>query len=578
MNFSNWLWLWTAIMPLAVVLYYFFRKKYKDQQISSLLFWEEMMKEIQASPYLKKLQHHLLFYLQMAALVLCVLALMGPYLENETLEGNEFIFVVDTSATMLAGSPSQFQLQRENMLQLAGQAGGKPITIITTGGTPEIVVREEREAEKLKEAIERLEVDYENEEMEQALLFAESLTKDESAVIHVFTDSLDRKRLAGKTGHAYVVHGMDRPLTNGSILQFGLSEGDGGLRAIVQATNTGTRNLSGEVVISSENGTPQRKPIELDAGSEAIVSFEGLIGEGVWKAELQIDDDYKADNELSAFLQQPIDQIYLDASLHELVASGFESLNMEAVSMEPDAIGKQTGAPIATNQSELLANPSPVLLLGRNDVPPVEVAGEIEWKGHPLFAYAPLDGIFVSQLYPGFEGYETLASIDGKPFIQLSPEGDIAVLADIQATDWPLNPSFPLFLWSAVQSLSQSGDFIGFFQPNEYRSVALVSASGEWEIFKEDAYLLTYIAGQGAFKAPSEPGVYDVVGGDASMKLIVRLSNEEKVLSEGTSYEIGEAAEKVETVRQSVMPWLILVIFLLLIAEWEVYRRGIISR
>lgn len=578
MNFSNWLWLWTAIMPLAVILYYFFRKKYKDQPISSLLFWEEMMKEIQASPYLKKLQHHLLFYLQLAALLLCVLALMGPYLENETLEGNEFIFVVDTSATMLAGSPSQFEIQRENMLQLAEQAGGKPVTIITTGGTPEVLAREVRETEKLQETIEQLEVDYESEEMEKALLFAESLASDESAVIHVFTDSLDRKRLAGKTGRAYVIHGIERPLANGTILQFGLSEGEEGLQAIVQTANTGTQKLTGEVVVSSENGAQQRKPVEMDGGEEVIVPFEGLADEEIWKAELQIDDDYKIDNVQSAILQQPMDQIYLDASLHELVASGFVSLNMEATSVEPDAISKQTGAPIATNQSSLLTSPSPVLLLGRNDAETFEVSGEIEWKDHPLFAYAPLDGIYVSQLYPGFDGYETLASIDGKPFIQLSPEGDVVVLADIQATDWPLNPSFPLFLWSAVQSLSQSGDFLGFFQPNEYRSLALVSESEEWEIFKEDVYLNSYLEGQGAFKAPSEPGIYDVVGDNTTMKLIVRLSNEEKVLAEGASYEIGEAAEKVETVRQSVMPWLVFVIFLLLIAEWEVYRRGIASR
>lgn len=578
MNFSNWLWLWTAIMPLAVILYYFFRKKYKDQKISSLLFWEEMMKEIQASPYLKKLQHHLLFYLQMAALVLCVLALMGPYLEDEGLEGNEFIFVVDTSATMLAGSPSQFEVQQEKMRELAEEAGGKPVTIVTAAESPEVLVREEQETEKLLETIDGLEVDYGNEEMEQALLYAESLAGDESAVIHVFTDALDRGRLAGKTGRAYVVHGMERPLANASVLQFGLAEGEGGVRAIVQAANHGTEKLAGEIIVTSDSGTRQQKPVVLDAGAEIVVPFEGLADGNVWRAELQIGDEYKADNEMSAILQQPVDQIYLDAALHELVASGFSALGMEAVLMESDAVGKSTGAPIATNQTDLLANPAPVLLLGRNDASPVEVSGKIEWMDHPLLAYAPLDGVFVSHLYPGFDGYETLASIGGQPFIQLSPEGDIAVLADIQSTDWPLNPSFPLFLWSAVQSLSQSGDFLGFFQPNEYRSVALASDSGEWEIFKEDAYLSSYLEGQGAFKAPAEPGVYNVVGEDEAMKLIVRLSNEEKMLAAGTSYRIGEAAEKAETVRHSVMPWLIVVILLLLIAEWEVYRRGIARR
>ena len=126
--------------------------------------------------------------------------------------------------------------------------------------------------------------------------------------------------------------------------------------------------------------------------------------------------------------------------------------------------------------------------------------------------------------------------------------------------------------------LSQNGDFLGVFQPNEYRSVALAWDEDEWEIFKEETYLFSYIEGQGAFKAPSEPGIYDVVGEKETMKLIVRLTNEEKVLAEGSSYEIGAAADKAETVRQSVMPWLIFVVLLLLAAEWEVYRRGIANR
>ncbi|UJF25884.1 BatA and WFA domain-containing protein [Planococcus sp. 107-1] len=124
MGIANWIWIWTAIMPVAVILYYFFRKKYQNKNVSSVLFWQEMMKEIQASPYLKKLQHHLLFYLQLAALILCVFGLLQPYIESETVQGNELIFIVDTSATMLAGSPSRFDQQKIKMSELVDQAGG----------------------------------------------------------------------------------------------------------------------------------------------------------------------------------------------------------------------------------------------------------------------------------------------------------------------------------------------------------------------------------------------------------------------------------------------------------------------
>jgi hypothetical protein len=237
MGASNWGMVWTAVMPLAVILYYFFRKKYKDQRVSSTLFWQERMKELQASPYLKKLQHHLLFYLQLAALLLCVLGLMGPFSESETLAGNDFIFVVDTSATMLAGSPTHFEKHRQDMKDLAALAGGKPVTIVTTGESPEVAVRNEQDLERIEQAIDGLLVSYENAEMEQAILFADTLASGESTVIHIFTDALDRAVLANKTGQSYQVHGIAETLNNVAIRQFGLSETENGVRGIVQLVN-----------------------------------------------------------------------------------------------------------------------------------------------------------------------------------------------------------------------------------------------------------------------------------------------------------------------------------------------------
>ena len=94
---------WMFVFPIIVILYYFFRKKYKRQVISSTLFWEEAMQETKASPYLKKLQKNALLFLQVAALLLFVFALMNPYTTSSVVTGEQVIFVVDTSASMLAG-------------------------------------------------------------------------------------------------------------------------------------------------------------------------------------------------------------------------------------------------------------------------------------------------------------------------------------------------------------------------------------------------------------------------------------------------------------------------------------------
>ena len=80
MGFDKLVNVWTAVFPLAVLLYYFFRKRYETTTISSTLFWEQSMRETKVSPYLKNLQRNALFYLQMAALLLLVFILLGPFL------------------------------------------------------------------------------------------------------------------------------------------------------------------------------------------------------------------------------------------------------------------------------------------------------------------------------------------------------------------------------------------------------------------------------------------------------------------------------------------------------------------
>ncbi|RNF40745.1 vWA domain-containing protein [Planococcus salinus] len=577
MGISGWGLIWTAIMPLAVILYYFFRKKYKDQTVSSTLLWRELMKEMQASPFLKKLQHQLLFYLQLAALILCVVALLGPFIHSEELEGNEFIFIVDTSATMLAGTPTRFEQQQATMTELAAQTGGKPVTIITTGASPEVVLRHEREPAKVTEAIDRLAVTYEKAEIEQALLFAETLVDNDSTVIHVFTDALDRSVFTHKAGFAYEVHGFDNSLQNLSIRQFGLSETDNGMRAFVQIVNNSAEAMEGIVEIQGGN-TTESAQVSLEPDEEVLVPFDSLPQETVWQATLDAADEYRADNDMVSYAQNPVQEVFVDSRLHELLATGFESLNLDVNLVAPDQLQNLSGAPVVTNQTAFLESEEPVLLIGRDDESTHQAAGQVEAANHPLFTYADLEDVYVSELYPPFEGFETIATINGEPFIQLSPTGDIIVLTDVQLTDWPLHPSFPLFLWSASQELSATENFLGFFQPNEHRSVPLMSSSGEWEIFKDGSYLYSYMEGQGPFIAPEQPGRYEVRGDSGKRELVVQLSSEEKELASGSTYSIGTAESTEETVQFSLVPWLIAAVLLLLFVEWEVYRRGTSNR
>lgn len=573
MGISNWGWAWTLVMPIALIIYYFYRKKYNDQHVSSILYWQQMMKEIQASPYLKKLQHHVLFYLQLAALLMLVLTLLNPTIKSDNLDGGEFIFVVDTSASMLAGAPSRLELQKNLMKNLAVKAEGKPVTIINAGSTPEILVRKEQSEKILKRVIDQISASYESPQMEKTLLFSETLTDNAAAVIHIFTDSLDLNILAIKSETAYEVHAITKKLANASIRQFGVAEADSTDRAIVQVVNESETIMIGTLELVGESYETS-KEIKLESGEEQLIAFENLPKTAMWQANLRVKDEYPLDNQAFTYINRPVGSVIIDNALHGLVTRGVESFGIRVNAAPADQLQNFTGMPLITNQSNLIDGKAPILLIGRNDESSFEVAGKVETNNHSLFAYASMENVFITAMYPGFDDFETLATVDEEPFIQLSDQGDIIVLADLQATDWPLNPSFPLFLWSAVNELVGSGEYLGTFWPKEQRAVTLTSSTGEWEIFKEEEYQFSYIEGQGSFEAPQEPGIYRAVSEGEAKTFIVQLNTEEKTLSDGQNYSVGTAIETETSMQRSVIPWLLLIILILMLAEWEVYRRG----
>lgn len=72
-----------------------------------------------------------------------------------------------------------------------------------------------------------------------------------------------------------------------------------------------------------------------------------------------------------------------------------------------------------------------------------------------------------------------------------------------------------------------------------------------------------------------KPGIYTARSENEEKRLIVQLQAQERIISKGTSYTLGELQEngKEEIAKASLVPWLILLILFVLVTEWEVQRR-----
>ncbi len=579
MGFGSASFLWTLIVPLIVLIYYFFRKKYKQQTVSSTILWEEVMQETRVSPYLKKLQKNALLFLQLAALLFLVFALMKPFIAKTTIAGSQVIWIVDTSATMLAGEgESLFTEHIEEMKKLTKELDHQPVTLITTGNSPETVLRQETDPSSIIQALDDLAVSYEEEHIANAINVAQALIGDEATSIYVFTDSIERNMLPVENGLVeWHVFGAEKEMKNVAITKLAATANEQQqVTALVQLQNDTEEQEIVELTLMNESNEPiMKEKVTMEPNEQISKLYENIPFTPTVFAAIDAADDYSPDNEALVLIGENDMEVLLDPDMHQLVQKGFVSVYDEVTYFDEITLKNISDQSLlVTNDVSLLDDAKmPVFLIGRNDVEGKEVSAAAANAKHPLFSFSSLEDVYISKLYPSFEGFETIATVGDEPLIQLSSEGDLVVLTDLEATDWPLHPSFPLFLWSAVQELSSIGQPLGTFTPLEERAIPLVE--NEWAIYRADGEYVSSFENGKQFRAPAEPGQYQIVAEDEMKQFVVQLAQSERKIEKGTSFTIGQIENEgtEEQGENSIVPYLILVILVLIVTEWEVQRR-----
>lgn len=582
MGISNLAFLWTVIIPLIVLIYYFFRKKYILQEVSSTLFWREVMKETKVSPYLQHLQRNALFYLQMVTLLLIVLALLQPYIKSKTISGEQIIWVVDTSATMLAkeGDQTVFEKHRKEMLNLSKKLDGKSVTIMTVGSEPKIILRDEKNTATIQKVIkDDLQVTYSHENWQNAMDFLQSIIEKKETVVYVFTDAIEQNQLPVRSKNVkWIVQGNENYRQNIALKRFGAIPSGNGIQAIAQIENQTKKSQQATVRIYDKNNKEiGQKTIKLKPNQETKIQMNDLKMTEALTARLTVNDDYIADQSMSAVLGADPSQIYLDQSLHQLVIKAFQSIDASASTISSEQLKNIQGQHLlVTNQTRFLEqSQNPVLLIGRDDKKAVPVKGNVKGIDENLFSYAPIDDIYVEKVYPEVKNAKTLATVDNKPLVQQTKNGHLVVLTDLKMTDWALHPSFPLFLWGAKEKLTEAESQLGIFKPEEKRVVTLPDSKKSYDIFSADNEYINSLKDGSSFVAPTKPGLYYVKADGKPVYFVVALEEQEKILPVGTTFQYGElSAKNIANKENTIFTTILIIIIMgLLIAEWEVQRR-----
>ncbi|MFC7363625.1 MULTISPECIES: vWA domain-containing protein [Bhargavaea] len=581
MGFGSIGMIWTLAVPAIVLLYYFFRKKYEERTVPSILFWEQSRKHTESSPLISHLNRNALFYLQMAALLLFVLLLMKPGIAGSGNNSGHLIIVADTSATMLADEDGEplIERQKTKMESLIRDNEGARFTIIRASGSPDVLLQGSEQADQAIGIVRSMGLTYAHQDLNAAMALAGTVAGGEKADVHVFTDAAGPEDFPpAMPGLVYRIHAASTLPENVSIEQFGIARMEDGQSAIAVVTNDSPTDK--KIVLSLEDGqgNPVGKVHELtiaEGESERIV-FDGLPAVPGLKLTMETDDGYPADNIVHAVSGGGELQVYADAGLHELVHKALLATGADVTAYGRDEAEQLPEEAIVVTGSEktFQERRGRTILFGREGQPeenPVFITpSEV-----PLFGFAPGEDIYVSGLYPPFPDMEAVAGPQSSPLIQRASDGRIAVLADPSMTDWPLRPSFPLFLWSAIDGYSREQAGAGTFLPGERRSVT-PSLEGGWQLYTSDGEYLAEFGPAEAVAAPDQPGLYVLRAGKEERYLAVILPEEERTVKAGLSYTAGEresGGTSGSADNQPIVVPLVLLILLLILAEWEVQRR-----
>jgi len=605
MNFANpaALWLLATIPPLAAM--YFLKVRRRRVQVPTLLLWSQVVRnQRQARPF-DRFRRHLLFLLQLLALLLLTFALAGPSISGDRYLGHSVVWVVDGSGSMQANAPgpSRFALAQQAVLDGVGALqGGDEGMVLLAGPEPRVVASFTRDHEALAAAVRSMQVTGATSSLADAVNLAVALTHSrQGRTMVVVTDGSDpslqrvvnehpgvRTRLVGKDAPNVAITAIDlrrSPTVDleselfVTLRRFGGDSGPVGVEV----------SLDGQLLTSETVDLPADRPVA------RVYRGLGTTG-GLLRVRLETGDALKLDDEALAWLAAPRRRRVLCVGCTALTgralavdsrfqltaasaASPAEEATYDAVIYEQAAVPERPGAPfLALGPSALGDTPLPELVAW----PQVTT-----WrKTHPAMRFVEPSALAVSAARAGATaGWEPLLDSDAGALLSTGVHGGqrgLMLHFAPTASDLPMRVAWPIFLLNSI------GWLTGEEARGTQRTVAAGSAlvregwgddGEEVRLERPDGSVLASPIRDGVarFGGLDQTGVYVLSGPGGRRERIVanlvsQMESDLSVLPPTPPPEQTVTARAAVAGRLSLLRPVLLLCALLLLGEWWLYQ------
>lgn len=95
-------WLLLGAVPLAIISLYFLKLRRQPLEVPSTYLWARTIEDLHVNSIWQKLRQNILLLLQLLVILLLILTLLRPGFRGSDLQGDRFVFLIDTSASMSA--------------------------------------------------------------------------------------------------------------------------------------------------------------------------------------------------------------------------------------------------------------------------------------------------------------------------------------------------------------------------------------------------------------------------------------------------------------------------------------------
>src|SRR5262249_56617253 len=127
-------WAGCAALPALPAIYYL-RSRFRRYPVSSLILWQHQREAREGGLRVQRLQTPLVFFLELAALLLLTLAAAGP--ENLTATGGHpLVIILDDSFSMRAGGDDSARNRAAAAVLDEVRAAGGPVRFVPARGAP----------------------------------------------------------------------------------------------------------------------------------------------------------------------------------------------------------------------------------------------------------------------------------------------------------------------------------------------------------------------------------------------------------------------------------------------------------